>query len=89
MHSELYLSIDHGEFYFHIQNCSCQENTYDYTLYHENGEEFDGGQLEECNLPIEDTAKMLVEDILEEMKYGAAYSLVALNEEDFWKIIGE
>ncbi len=52
-------SLNDGEVYLHIQTC---EDGYDYTLYYTDFSEWDGGQLDEPDLSMDDAIDSILEE---------------------------
>ena len=52
-------SLDNGKYYFAIQTC---DDGYDYTIYHSDFSDYDGGQLDEPDMSIDEATESILED---------------------------
>ncbi len=51
-------SLDNGKYYFAIQESDC---CYDYTIFNSDFSEYDGGQLDEPDIPISEALELVLE----------------------------
>lgn len=52
-------SLNNGEYFLYIQTC---DSGYDYTIYHGDYQEYDGGQLDEPSMTIGEAALYIIND---------------------------